>query len=48
MGNEKGKDMIIMKRMKEINGKNIQQCLQVFSALYAGKNFLQMRREYSI
>ena len=30
----KGKDMIIMKRMKEINGKNIQKCLQVLSALY--------------
>ena len=34
MGKEKGEDMIIMKRMKEINGKNIQKCLQVLSALY--------------
>jgi hypothetical protein len=28
--------------------KNLQKCLQAFSALYVGSNMLQMRKGYSI
>jgi hypothetical protein len=43
----KRKDLII-KMIKEIPEKNIQKCLQVFSALYVGNSMLQMKKGYSI
>ena len=43
---KKRKDLII-KMIKEMPEKNIQKCLQVFSALYVGSNMLQMKKGYN-